>query len=59
MLWILRSILPAHSGAVRVEQRASQRPAAARCAALRLLQHGASWSVVMNIYAQAELSVGI
>jgi len=32
-----------------------------RCAAaaLRLLQHGAQWSVVMNIYAQAGLTVGI
>jgi len=29
------------AGAVRVAERASQRPAAARCAALRLLQHGA------------------
>jgi len=38
-----------------------QRPAAARCAALRglrLLQHGARWSVVMNIYAQSGLTVG-
>jgi len=43
--------------AVRAEQRASQQPAAARCAALRLLQHGARWSVVMNIYAQVGLTI--
>jgi len=29
--------------------------AAARCAALRLLQQGGRWSVVMNIYAPAGL----
>jgi len=44
--------------AVREAQRALQHCAAARCAgaaqaALRLLQHGARWSVLMNIYAQA------
>jgi len=47
------------SKCVRVAQRAAQPPAAARCAALRLLQHGARWSIVMNIYAQAALSVSI
>jgi len=35
-----------------------QRPAAAALR-LRLLQHGARWSVVMNIYAQVGLIVRI
>jgi len=47
------------AGAVRVAQRAPQRLAAARCAALCLLQHGAQWSVAMNMYAQAGLTAGI
>ena len=47
------------AGVVRVAQRALHRPAAARCAALRLLQHGGRWSVVMNICAQAGLTVGL
>jgi len=47
------------AGVVRVAQRALHRPAAARCAALRLLQHGAQWSIVMHIYAQADLTVDI
>jgi len=37
-------------------QRASERPAAARCAALCLLLHGAWWSVVINIYPQADVT---
>jgi len=44
---------------VCVVQHASQRPAAAQCTALCLLQHGAWWSIVMNIYPQAGLTVGI
>jgi len=58
--YLINAFNTAHytAGAVCVVQRASQRPAAG-CAALHLLQHDAQWSIMMNIYAQVGLTVGI
>jgi len=40
-------------------RRTGRSACSAACITARLLQHGARWSVVMNIYAQAGLTAGI